>query len=79
LKSKTGPLALGNPEIDCKQRAGCFRKNGDVFVHSLPQKKRGRPLFLGYELNNHVKKYLKEARKVGTPIDTTVVMASEKL
>ena len=45
-------------------------------MHSIPQKKRRRPLLLGHELDDRAKKYIKEARKVGTPIDTTVVMAS---
>ena len=31
---------------------------------------------MGYELDDRVKKYIKEARKVGTPIDPIVVMAS---
>ena len=31
---------------------------------------------MGHELDDRAKKYIKEARKVGTPIDTTVVMAS---
>jgi len=52
------------------------QENGDIIVHSIPQKKRGRPLLLGNELDDRVKRYIKEVRAAGTPIDTTVVMAS---
>ena len=63
-------------EFDCKRKGGVSEENEDVVVHSIPQKKRGRPLLLGHELDDRAKKYIKEARKVGTPMDTTVVMAS---
>ena len=43
-------------EFDRKRKAGEFEGNGDVVVHSIPQKKRGRPLLLGYELDDRVKK-----------------------
>ena len=45
-------------------------------IDTLPLKKRGRPLLLGNELDDQVKSYIKDARAAGTPIDTTVVMAS---
>ena len=62
-------------ELDRKREAGEFEENGDVVVYSIPQKKRGRPLLLGNELDDRVKKYIKGARAVGTPVDSTVVMA----
>jgi len=62
-------------ELDHKREAGEFEENGDVVVYSIPQKKRGRPLLLGNELDDRVKKYIKDARAVGTPVDSTVVMA----
>ena len=63
-------------EFGRKRDAGEFEENGDIVVHSIPQKKRGRPLLLGNELDDRVKKYIKDVRAAGTPIDTTVVMAS---
>ena len=63
-------------ELDCKQKAGDFEASGALVVDTLPLKKRGRPLLLGNELDDQVKCYIKDARAAGTPIDTTVVMAS---
>ena len=63
-------------ELSCKQDAGEFEANGEIIVHSILQKKRGRSLLLVNELDDQVKRYIKEVRVAGTPIDTTVVMAS---
>ena len=63
-------------EFDRKRGAGEVEQNGDIVVHSIPQKKRGRPLLLGDELDERVKRYIKDVRAAGTPVDTTVVMAS---
>ena len=63
-------------EFSYKRDAEEFEENGDIVVHSIPQKKRGRPLLLGNELDDRVKRYIKDVRAAGTPIDTTVVMAS---
>ena len=63
-------------ELDRKRKAGDFEASGEVVIDTLPLKKRGRPLLLGSELDDQVKCYIKDARAAGTPIDTTVVMAS---
>ena len=60
-------------EFGRKQDVGEFEENGDIVVHSIPQKKRGRPLLLGNELDDRVKRYIKDVQAAGTPIDTTVV------
>ena len=63
-------------ELDRKRKAGDFEASGEVVVDTLPLKKRGRPLLLVSELDDRVKCYIKDARAAGTPIDTTVIMAS---
>ena len=63
-------------KLDCKRKAGDFEASGEVVEDTLPLKKRGRPLLLGSELDDRVKCYIKDARAAGTPINTTVVMAS---
>ena len=45
-------------------------------VKELPPKKRGRPLLLGAELDARVQLYVKEMRKNGVVINTSVVMAA---
>ena len=47
-----------------------------VFIQYHRRREGGHALLLVHELDYRVKKYIKEARKVGIPIDTTVVMAS---
>ena len=53
------------------------RKHDEVpEVKELPPKKQGRPLLLGAELDARVQQYIKEMRKNGVVINTSVVMAA---
>ena len=63
-------------ELDRKWKAGVFEASRKVVVDTLPLKKRGGLLLLGRELDDQVISYIKDARAAGTPIDTTVIMAS---
>ena len=63
-------------ELDHKRKAGDFKASGEVVINTLPLKKRSHPLLLGSELDDQGKCYIKDARVVVTPIDTTVVMTS---
>ena len=38
-------------KISRKRKAGEFEPNGEIVVHSIPSKKRGRPLLVGDKLN----------------------------
>ena len=57
-------------EIAVKKRAG-----KDVTVKVLADKKIGRPLLLGYELEKQVQTYLKSLRENGAVINTAIAMA----
>ena len=53
------------------------RKHDEVpEVKELPPKKRGCPLLLGAELDARVQLYIKEKRKNGVVVNTSVVMAA---
>ena len=65
-------------ELDRKRKVGDFEGSGEIVIDTLPLKKRGRPLLLGSELDDQVKCCIKDARAAGTPVDTTVVMASRE-
>ena len=45
-------------------------------VPVLPRKKTGRPLLLGEELDTQVQEYIKHLRKVGSPVNTQIVIAT---
>ena len=47
-------------------------------VKELPCKKTGRPLLLGAELDTQVQEYIKNVRRRGLPVNTTVVIGSAK-
>ena len=52
------------------------KRNGEELpIKDLPQKKRGRPLLLGEQLDNQVEKYLKTLRDKGGVVNTAIVMA----
>ncbi len=57
-------------EIASKKRAG-----EDVTVKKLTDKKKGRPLLLGCELNKQVQVYLTSLRENGAVINTAIAMA----
>ena len=45
-------------------------------VTSLPQRKRGRRVMLGKQLDSKIQNYIKALRNAGTPIGSSVVMAA---
>lgn len=49
-------------------------EDDDDVVLELPAKKRGRPLFLGEELDKKVKSYLNAMRSRGAVVNTSVVV-----
>ena len=57
---------------ELKQR----RSNEDPCINELPNKKRGRPLLLGSELDEQVKLFLKQLHSIGAVINTAIVMAT---
>ena len=62
-------------EMKRKRKAGEFELNGEVVVHSIPSKRRGRPLLIGDELDEQLKVYVRELRARRAGIDTTVLIA----
>ena len=44
-------------------------------VTKLPERRRGRPLLLGVELDRQVQSYLTSLRKNGAVVNTAIVMA----
>ena len=54
------------------------RKRGPVEISELPQKRRGRPLLLGDELEEQVKLFIKVARERGTVVNTETVMGTAR-
>ena len=48
----------------------------EVVITEMPNKKRGRPLLLGKELDNYVITYLKHLRFGGAVVNTAIVMAA---
>ena len=54
------------------------RKRGPVEIVELPQKRRGRPLLLGDELEQEVKIFIKAARERGTVVNTETVMGTAR-
>ena len=51
------------------------RTGGDMDVTELPQKKRGRPLLLGVELDRCVQAYITALRENGAVINTAIAIA----
>ena len=45
-------------------------------LKELPFKKRGRPLYIGEELDQQVQAYVEETRKQGGPINTAILIAA---
>jgi len=48
----------------------------EVVISELPNKKRGRPLLLGKELDNYVITYINHLRSSGAVVNTAIVMAA---
>ena len=48
---------------------------GRISISDLPQKKRGRPLLLGEELDKQVQAYLTSFRECGAVVNTAITMA----
>jgi len=48
----------------------------DLIIDKLPNKKRGRPLLLGKELDDYVVLYIKHLRSSGAVVNTAIVMAA---
>lgn len=46
------------------------RKRGPVEIEELPQKRQGRPLLLGEEMEDEVKSFIKVAREKGAIVNT---------
>jgi len=51
------------------------RTKGSINITELPQKKRGRPLLLGEELDKQVQAYLTSFRESGAVVNTAIAMA----
>ena len=47
-------------------------------IPEIPEKKRGRPLLLGEDLESQVKQFILELRDHGSPVSTEVVVAAAK-
>ena len=54
------------------------RKRGPVEIVELPQKRRGRPLLLGDELEQEVTIFIKAARERVTVVNTETVMGTAR-
>ena len=54
------------------------RKRGPVEIEELPQKRRGRPLLLGEEMEAEVKSFIKVAREKGTIVNSHTVIATAR-
>jgi len=52
------------------------RKAGSTEDVHLPEKKRGRPLMLGSELDRQVQEYVKELRKAHATVNTKIVLSA---
>ena len=52
------------------------KRDRPVEVTELPQKRRGRPLLLGEELEEEVKLFVKASRAEGTVVNTETVMGT---
>ena len=61
-------------ELEMRRRTG----KGDRTVKELPQKKMGRPLMLGEDLDKQVQAYLLELGKVGGVVNRQIAIASAK-
>ena len=48
---------------------------GHISISDLPQKKRGRPLLLGEELDKQVQAYLTSFRESGAVVNAAITMA----
>ena len=47
-------------------------------IRLLPTKKQGRPLLLGQELDQVVQEVIRDTRRAGSVINTTIVLATTK-
>ena len=54
------------------------RKHEPVEIEELPQKRRGRPLLLGEELEDEVKFFIKVSREKGTIVNMHIVIATAR-
>ena len=54
------------------------RPGSPVKVEELPEKRRGRPLLLGEEMEREVKCFIKASRELGTAVSTEVVMGTAR-
>ena len=50
-------------------------RDDDMNIEELPEKKKGRPLALGNELDAQVKKYILHLRDKGAVVNTAIVQA----
>ena len=61
--------------LELRKRAASKECDGDTSVTVLPQKKKGRPLLLGEELDKQVQAYLTSFRESGAVVNTAIAMA----
>ena len=54
------------------------RKRGPVEIEELPQKRRGRPLLLGEEMEAKVKSFIQVIREKGTIVNSHTVIATAR-
>ena len=47
-------------------------------VSELPEKKRGRPLLVGEDIEDQVKEYIREIRASGRVVNTAITLAAAK-
>ena len=52
------------------------RKEEDLDIKVIPEKKIGRPLLLGSDLDKEVQAYLRTIRKAGCPVNTAVTLGA---
>ena len=52
------------------------RKEPDLDIKTIPEKKMGRPLLLGIDLDKEVQAYLRTIRKAGCPVNTAVTLGA---
>ena len=61
--------------LELKKRVRKRSEGAAIDITELPQKKRGRPLLLGEELDKQVRSYLTSFRENGAVVNTAIAMA----
>ena len=51
-----------------------MKAKNDTYIKELPEKKRGRLLLLGDELDKQVKSYIRYLRERGAVVNTAIVL-----